>query len=193
MAGLFTRNRVSGAPAPANRLAGQPASGQEASAVYDGFYGQMPIPATAYALSDTPLRSLDDQPSVVTVASNASVVDRHNRRKGLDYTGGRLSRKAGTPQMLDPVFSSQYQPWLFGPQVNFVINEGWYIAYPAASVMFGGLRNQGLSTKVSQLPTRTTGGPGPGAMSPAPRFKAVQTVPRYSTMPPMYNTQSTQG
>lgn len=189
----FTRNRISGQPARTSAFRSGAESGQEASTVYSGFYGEMPIPATAYAMSDTQLRSLDIQPSVRTVSSNASVVDRRNRRNGLDYTGGRQSRKDRTPQMLDPVYSSEFQKWLIGPQVNFVINEDWYIAYPAATVMFGGMRNQGLSTKVDQLPTRTTGGPGPGAMLPAPRFKAVQTVPRYSTMPPMYNTESTQG
>ena len=182
-------------PAPVNRLRPNVTipgtTPEEAAAVYNGFYGEMPIPATAYAQSTARLASVDAQPSVRTVASNASVVDRRNRRNGLDYTAGRKLRTAPPPQYNNPVFGSIFQRHLYGPQVNYVINEDWYIAYPAATVMLGGKRNMAWSTKVDQLPTRTSGGPGPAAMLPAPRFKSVQTVPRYSTMPTMYNTQPT--
>lgn len=166
---------------------------QEAVSVYDTYYGHLPIPATAYAMSDTPLRSVDVQPSVRTVASNASVVMRANRRDGMLATGGRQMYEETTPQVLKPVDSSKFQDWLMGPQVNYSQNDKWYIAYPAATVMNGGQHNLGLSERVPQLPTRTSGGPGPGSMRQAPRFKAVQVVPRYSTMPPTYPTASING
>jgi len=165
----------------------------QASEVYTGVYGELPMPATAFALSDTPLRSLDVQPSVKTVASNASVVDRHNMKQGMISVGGRQSYVGITPEIYDNVDSSKFQPWLIGPIVNYSMNDRWYIAYPAATVMNGGKHNMAWSERVPQLPTRTSGGPGPATMLPAPRFKSVQTVPRYSTMPPRYNTQSTQG
>lgn len=165
-----------------------PSTPEEAVDVYKGYYGEMPVPATQYVTSTARLASLDVQPTVRTVASNASVVDRHNRRNGLKYAGGRKSHRERTPQYNRPVFSSAYQNTLFGPQVNYVINEKWYIAYPAATVMLGGMHNMAWSEKTPQLPTRISGGPGPAAMQAAPRFKSVQTVPRYSTMPTMYNT-----
>jgi hypothetical protein len=199
----FTRNSPS--PAPGNSPATAGASGfqriprmggatpEQQSAVYNEFYGNMPMPATQYATSVTSLSSLDIVPGVRTIASNASVVDRHLRRDGLVYTAGRQSRKSLTPQQNKPVTSSNFEKWLLGPQVNYITNNDWYIAYPAATVMFGGDHNLALSTRVDQLTTRTTGGPGPSAMGAAPRFSRVQQVPRYSTIPPMYPTQSTQG
>lgn len=164
---------------------------QEASSVYDTFYGRMPIPATAYDMASTPLRSVDSQPSVRTAASNASVVNRANRRNGMIATGGFAERQEPTPPVLLPVDSSKFQSYLIGPQVDYSQNDKWYIAYPAATVMLGGQHNLALSERVPQLVTRSTGGPGPGSMRQAPRFKAVQTVPRYSTMPPTYPTAST--
>lgn len=164
---------------------------EESAAVYEGFYGEMPMPATAYANSASRLESLDVTPSVRTVASNASVVDRHNDLSGMVFTGGKQSRVARRPQWQQPVYSSAFQRHLIGPIVNYVLNDRWYIAYPAATVMQGGMHNLAWSEKVPQLPTRTTGGPGAGAMQAAPRFKSVQTVPRYSTMPTMYNTAPT--
>jgi hypothetical protein len=165
---------------------------EEAVSVYEGFYGDMPMPATAYTNSTVRLASVDAVPSVRTVASNASVVDRHDRLNGIISTGGRQSRVARRPQWNNPVYSSAFQKHLIGPLVNYIINDKWYIAYPAASAMLGGMHNVAWSEKVPQLPTRATGGPGPAAMLAAPRFKSVQTVPRYSTMPTMYNTAPTQ-
>ena len=171
---------------------GLPTAQQQASQL-DQFYGEMPVPATQFATSVTALQSLEVTPSVRTVASNASVVQRRLRRNGLQYIAGRHSRKNDLPQMNNPVRSSRFEKWLIGPQVNYVLNDDWYIAYPAATVMFGGDHNIALSTKVDQLPTRTSGGPGPATMRPAPWFRKVQAVPRYSTMPNFYNTQTTQG
>jgi len=152
----------------------------------------MPIPATAFATSATALRSTND-PSVRAPQWEAAVVQRANKRDGMIATGGRQSIKLVTPQVMDPPDSSKFQDWLIGPQVDYILTSKWYIAYPAATVMNGGKRNQALSTRVDQIPTRTSGGPTGSTMGAAPRFKAVQTVPRYSTMPPTYpTTPSTQ-
>jgi|SRR5215475_11964655 len=194
----FTTNAPSGAPGHKlgrfRRIPGPGgATAEEQSSVYDNFYGQMPVPATQFATAVTALASLEDQPSVNTAQSNASVVSRANRRNGIVSTGGLQLLDNTTPQINKPVESSKFQAQLIGPHVNYVLNAGWYIAYPAATVMNGGRRNQALSTRVDQLVTRTSGGPGPATMRQAPRFKAVQTVPRYSTMPPSYPTASTRG
>lgn len=195
------RNRVSGAPNPLGRgfqriPEPQGASAQDQVSVYSGFYGEMPIPATAFVTSSTALRSLDTQPSVRTSLSNASVVDRRNRMNGYTPTAGRQSYETDTPQYNNPVFSSEFQDWLIGPQVNWVLNRCLYRAgYPAATISYGTMRNLGLSERTPQLPTRISGGPGPTStiMRPAPRFGSVQQVPRYSTMPSMYGTQSQSG
>ena len=167
-------------------------SADQASSVYKDVYGEMPIPATQFATSVAALKS-DYTPSVRTVASDSSMVTRADRKDGMVATGGRQLYQTVTPQVMDPPDSSKFQTYLYGPQVNYSQNTKWYIAYPAATVMNGGKHNLAWSEKTPQLPTRTTGGPGPAAMRPAPRFKAVQTVPRYSTMPPTYPTASTKG
>lgn len=191
MPGLTTRSRRP--PGSAYQTTPEPGSAtpEAQSSVYDQSYGNMPIPVTQFAEVQSSLRSLDVQPSVRTTASNASVVDRHDRRNGMISVGGRQSRKDRLPQQYRPVTSSEFQRYLMGPQVDYSLNDDWYIAYPAATVMLGGQHNLALSERVPQLATRTTGGPGPGAMLPSPRFKAVQQVPRYSTMPPTYPTAST--
>jgi len=194
----FTRNLVGGQPGRAHPFQRIPQpqgeTAQQASSYLGDFYGEMPIPDSAYVTSISRMQSLDVQPSVRTVAANASVVDRHNRLNGMRFTAGRQSRGSPTPQQNLPVRSSFFQKTLFGPQVNFILNDCWYSAgYPAATISFGTMRNLAWSEKVPQLPTRTTGGPGPAAMMAAPRFKSVQTVPRYSTMPSMYNTTPVNG
>lgn len=187
MPGLLKGSGYQRIPSP------QGENAQQASSVYNDFYGQLPMPATAFVTSTTRLQSVDTPPSVRTVASNASVVQRANRRNGMVATGGRQEYETTTPPVYEPVDSSKFQPVLMGPQVNYYQNDCWYIAYPTATISLGTDRNQGLSERVPQLPTRTSGGPGPATMRQAPRFKAVQTVPRYSTMPPTYRTSSAQG
>jgi len=195
MAGL-TRNMIGGQPQPTHPFQRIPQPGgesaQQASSYLGDFYGEMPIPDSAYVTSVTRMQSVEP-PSVATVASKASVVDRGNRLNGIRFTAGRQSRAARNPQRYKPVPSSVFQQWLLGPKVNYIQNDDWYIAFPAATISFGTMRNLAWSEKVPQLPTRTSGGPGPAAMMPAPRFKSVQTVPRYSTMPTMYNTSPTSG
>jgi|SRR5215472_6211172 len=188
MAGLM-RNRVrQPIPEPGGMNA------EEASTIYmwgAAPYPQMPMPATQFATASTPLLSVDVVPSVGSVTA-APVVDRANDTQGYIATAGRIQYMTGIPQMNDPVYSSKFQPSLVGPHVNYILNAFLYRAgFPAA--LAAGRRSPYLSTRVDQLVTRTSGGPGPATMRQAPRFKSVQTVPRYSTMPSMYNTQSTQG
>lgn len=170
------------------------ATPEQQSSVFNPFYGQMPMPATAFVTSTSRLQALDIEPSVRTSFANASLVDRRNRMNGYIPTAGRQSYETDTPEYNKPVYSSEYQDWLIGPQVNFIINRCLYRAgYPAATISFGTMRNLGLSEKTPQIPTRTSGGPGPATMQPAPRFRGVQQVPRYSTMPAMYPTQGQGG
>lgn len=183
MAGIG-RSRPRMIPDPGGQTA------QEAVSIYQDRYGEMPVPATAYATASTALKSLEVVPSYVTSSANASVVNRANMRQGMVSTGGRQGYFTPTPQVYDSPDSSKFQPYLMGPQVNYVLNNKWYIAYPAATVMNGGKHNLAWSERVPQLPTRYSGGPGPATMRQAPRFKAVQVVPRYSTMPPTYPTAS---
>lgn len=155
-------------------------------------YAELPVPATHYTLSSARLRSIDINPSVGTSKSNAAVVNRHDRMNGYTATEGRQSYETNQPQMMNPVRSSEFQPWLIGPIINFVQNLCIYRAgYPAASVMNGGLHNLALSTRVDQLATRPTGGPTQSMMTtPQRRFAKVQRIPRYSTMPASYQTES---
>jgi len=190
MPGLTTRSRRPSGSAYQTQPEPGAVTPEMQSSVYDPQYGQMPVPATQFANVVSSLKSLETQPSVRTTAANASVVDRHDRRNGMISVGGRQSRKERLPQQNRPVTSSEFQRYLMGPHVNYDLNDCWYIAYPAATVMFGGMHNLALSERVPQLSTRTSGGPGPAAMLPSPRFKAVQQVPRYSTMPPVYPTAS---
>lgn len=191
---MALRNIPSGTPLHAGRFRRIPsgpagATPEDQSSVYNQFYGQMPIPATAFTSSVAQLQSRDIQPSVRTMASNASVVDRRDRMNGYTPTAGRQAYVAWTPEYNDPVYSSEFQKWFIGYHINFVENRCLYRAgFPAATISFGTMRNLGLSERTPQVPTRTSGGPGPAAMTPAPKFQSVQQVPRYSTMPSMYPT-----
>jgi len=166
---------------------------QEAATVYQQRYGELETPATHYVTSDAPLKSVDVVPSVQTRESNASVVQRALRTVGLHFLGGIQHREAPVPQMYDSPYSSKFNQILIGPHLSAQFNDAWYIAYPAASVMNGGLHNLGLSERVPQIVTRASGGPGPATMLPAPKFTRVQNVPRYSTMPQQYPTSSAKG
>lgn len=166
---------------------------QEASSVYQERYGELPTPATQYVTSVSQLQSTDDVPSVATRASNASVVNRVLRTVGLSFLGGVTHRNAPVQGQYKPPISSEFQQILVGPHLSAQFNSKWYIAYPAASVMNGGLHNLALSERVPQLVTRSSGGPGPATMGPAPRFSRVQKVPRYSTLPSTYPTTSSKG
>jgi hypothetical protein len=189
MAGI-TRSRVNSyqpIPEPDGETA------QEASTVYQQRYGELEMPVTQYVLSDTPLVSVDVVPSTPTNESNASVVKRALRTIGMRFLGGVQHYDTPVPQQYLSPYSSKFQQVLVGPHPNVAFNDKWYIAYPAASVMNGGLHNLGLSERVPQIVTRSSGGPGPATMLPAPKFTRVQNVPRYSTMPQQYPTRSAKG
>lgn len=192
-------NRPSGKPNPLGRgfqriPAPEGANAQEQSSVYAGFYGELPMPATAFVTSTARLQASNIEPSVKTSFANASLVDRRDRMNGYHPTAGRQAYDEWTPEYNKPVYSSEFQKWLIGPHINWVLNRCLYRAgFPAATLSFGTMRNLGLSERTPQVPTRTTGGPGPSQMASAPKFQSVQQVPRYSTMPSMYPTQGAGG
>lgn len=154
------------------------------------YHATLEPPATSYVDTDTPLKS--QQPALASrPTQNASLVDSRFHREGLVYSYSHGSRPSGIPQQAQAPQTSKYQPTntnLF----DYVTNLGWYICYPAASVMLGGLHNLGLSERVPQLVTRNTGGPGTDRtrMLGKPQYTKVQNVPRYSTLPQNYNTTS---
>src|SRR5215831_2766566 len=90
---------------------------QEAASVYSDTYGQMPIPATAFATSTASIHS-DNPPSVLAPQWESAVVNRANKRDGMVATGGRQMFQVITPQVMDPPDSSKFQDWLMGPQVD---------------------------------------------------------------------------
>lgn len=59
------------------------------------------------------------------------------------------------------------------------------------SLFMGGYpRNLGLTFRTAQLKTQTTGGPWAAKMGPKNIYSKVQVVPRYSTVPPAYQTKA---
>ena len=171
-------------------------TGEEASTVYrtgPGAYPELPMPATHFVTSTAAIKSNDPPPSVGKPADlDAAIGSRKDKMTGYTPTGGHRMESMPIPQMYNSPPSSKYQEWFAGPIVNYVINLFLYRAgYPAATVMNGGRHNLALSTRVDQLVTRTSGGPGKAQMTTSQRrFNRVQQVPRYSTMPRSYPTQS---
>ncbi len=154
------------------------------------YHAELDPPATSYTHATSPVHSTDVVPGLGH-AYEAPVVDARFHREGIDYAYSHGSRGTPVAQRTTVPESSKYQP----SNVNlfdYVINRGWYICYPAASVMLGGMRNQGLSERVPQLVTRNTGGPGTDRtrMTSKPFYTKVQNVPRYSTLPQNYDTTS---
>lgn len=149
-------------------------------------------PATSYAGVQSPLLSVQTKQYVIADPRNAPIVNRKESKKGLDFHYVYGGQPEAVPRTPDPPVSSRFQqtlvrlwPWS--------INRAWYICYPAATVMNGGKRNQGLSFRSPQITTRTSGGPGAFLMGARPRFTKVQTVPRFPTAPPQYKTTSAPG
>jgi hypothetical protein len=168
-------------------------TGAEASTVYlsgAAPYPQLPIPATQYATAETPLLSTNTPPSVGSVTA-APVVNRAWDMWGYVGTSGRIQYETRQPQKRNPVESSEFQPILVGPQPNYILNGFLYRSGGFPAALAAGRRSPYLSTRVDQLVTRTAGGPGKGTMGTSQRrFTATQVVPRYSTMPRQYDTQS---
>jgi hypothetical protein len=147
-------------------------------------------PATSYADISSPLTSQTGPNIGYSTPLNAAIVNRHSSKDGIenDYIYGGYAEPYQHPYL--PPTSSRFQQTLVR-LVAYSLNTKWYIAYPAATVMNGGKRNQGLTFKTPQLNTRTSGGPGQAVMGPRPTFNRVQRIPRYNSSPGTYNTRST--
>lgn len=154
-------------------------------------YAPVAPPATNYNGDSGQLTQLA-RPGSPGTPVMSGVVDRHERRDGIvnHYV-------YGSSQQLIPFPTPQVQSSAFQDRIirlfPWMINLKWYIAYPAATVMNGGKRNQGLSERTPQLSTRITGGPGYFLMGPRPQFRSVQNVPRYSSAPSQYKTKGALG
>lgn len=196
MAGLV-RNRVGqGSNNPVNSA---PNSQDRAAAIYSGVYPELEKPATSYASTRTPLSAtnpanVEAAQLKLAAAAMPPIVDRHERRDGQLYEYAYGNIPVAVPQMPQAVFSSHFQPSLTTLH-PWMINTGWYICYPAATVMNGGKHNLGLSEKTPQVSTRISGGPGTTnqIMNSRPRFSKVQRIPRYPTGPSAYKTKSAGG
>lgn len=149
-------------------------------------------PATSYAGTSSPLHSVSAKEYQYADPRNAAIVNRHFRKDGIESHYNYGGRPEEVRFIADPPRSSRFQqtlvrlwPWS--------INTKWYIAYPAATVMNGGARNQGLSERTPQITTRTSGGPGAFLMGVRPQFTKVLQVPRAPTAPQSVKPQSTAG
>lgn len=153
----------------------------------------IPLPATAYVRSNAPLSNPYRPESGATIRSRSAVTSRKDLMWGIlnqDIHGG-VNQAEGMPMIrTGGVRSTSYQPTLIG-QIKFWTNNlYWYICYPAASVMQGGMHNLALSERTDQLKTIPTAGPGSAAMQSKPQWTKVQHIPRYSAVPATYNTTS---
>lgn len=137
--------------------------------------GDLTPPTRSYAASapSTPLMSrLFNPPSINRTRS--AVVNRQERRGGMQYfySHGAIpmpvpaaTRATGPGQ----VPSSAFQR-MNNALVMWDINPAWGEAgYP---------QNQGWSTRVPQLETNITGGPGTSQQTARPEYTRVQAVPR---------------
>lgn len=153
------------------------------------------VPATAYAGVRSQLTSRLNVPAD-RQWTGAPIVSHKWIRRGLRYMwswgGINMGQYKGRPYAGNDsgmVNSSFAQPTLVQLH-DWQTNDRWYIAYPAASVMFGSQHNLGLSFRTPQLQTQTTGGPWPARMNPRNRYTRVQKVPRYNATPKQYPTSS---
>lgn len=153
------------------------------------YHGDITPPVTSYAssLPRTPLATRLNNPSSTNVTGSA-VVARQPRRGGhmFFYSHGAVVMPNALPHPgaggVGGVESSAFQPYNI-QLMDWQINRSWYEAgYP---------RNLGLSTRVPQLQTNVTGGPGRSRSVQRPLFTQVQTVPRASVRVRSYPTKGT--
>lgn len=184
--------------APSNRANSGEAPATPVAMNYFANPGQnadpMPVPATSYATTRTPMSAPYRPEQGVQNRTRSASVSRKPRMNGLDFDyvhgdtnmGGnvRVAMKA-TGQ----VESTVYQP-VMRNLWDWCLNRKWYICYPAATVMNGGKHNLALSIRVDQLKTTKTGGPGKARMAGKPAFVKVQDIRRYSSIPATYQTKS---
>lgn len=148
----------------------------------------VPPPVTTYAASAvyTPLVSQNYIPPS-TNRTGAGVVNRRPRRNGQEffYSHGAVPMLPPIDQVAKGgVNSSRFQTSNV-QLMDWQKNTAWFAAgYP---------RNLGWVTRVGQLPTKASGGPGNSTMEQRPLFPRVQRVPRYQATPPSYKTRSANG
>lgn len=145
-----------------------------------------PVESYASALRYTPLTSRLYNPQT-TNRSSSAVVDRHPRRGGMlsFYVTGAVRMPDALPYPgadgVGEVNRSAFQPYL-AQLTDWHINRAWAEA--------GRPRNLGLSTRVPQLETNVTGGPGRSSQDQRPLFTRVQTVERARVTVRSYPTRS---
>ena len=150
--------------------------------------GDLPAPVTSYASAapTTPMQSGLQVPAT-TVVNKSAVVQRFERRGGhrFFYSHGAVPMPPALPRPgvgVGGVESSLFQPYnvnLF----DWMINASWFEAG------YNG-HNLGLSTRVSQLETNNTGGPGKSRSTARPLLTRVQTVERARVLVRTYQTRS---
>ena len=152
------------------------------------YRGDLVAPTTTYASAApyTPLTSRLHNPAS-TNRTNSAVVNRQLRRGGIlsFYVHGGVDMQGALPYPgaagVGQVQSSRFQRWLV-QLMDWQINPSWYEAgYP---------RNLALSTRVPQLETNVTGGPGKSSSDQRPLFTQVQTVKRANVVVRSYPTRS---
>lgn len=186
MAGLLARSRVTTVPMSSEKLA------EEKTAPT---WARPNLPASNdMAAAVSPLHTPLPTGAQRNDLSNSALVQRAFPRDGILYSYSYGLLPDVPPQEYEPVQSSKFQPNRVTLS-DWIINVGWYICYPAATVMLGGKHNLGLTERTPQLDTRTSGGPGtPGMVSNRrPRYTKTQQVPRYPTNPLKYRTESANG
>lgn len=155
------------------------------------YRGDLTPPNTSYAsaLPHQPLTSRLYNPST-TATTRSAVVVRAPRRGGMRsfYSHGAVPMPNALPHPgasgVGNVESSAFQPYNI-QLMDWQINPSWYEAgYP---------RNLALSTRVPQLQTNVTGGPGRSSSDQRPLFTRVQTVRRATVSVRSYPTRSANG
>lgn len=147
--------------------------------------GDSQPPITSYAAA---IRSSNIGDTLRVPASlnttNSAVVNRAQRSGGMRsfYAHGAVPMPTPVPYAgyggVNSSAANQYNVNLF----DWQINPSWFEAgYP---------RNLGLSTRVPQLQTNITGGPGKSRATARPLFTRVQQVPRAQVTVRTYQTKA---
>ena len=164
----------------------------QAESVYNAEPG---VPSTSYAGVRSNLTSGLNVPADKKW-TGAPIVSHKWRRNGLRYMwswgGIDMGKFKGLPiggPNGGTVNSTFFQRTLVQLH-DWQTNDHWYIAYPAATVMFGSQHNLGLSFRTPQISTQVTGGSWPARMNARNRYTKVQRVPRPNATPKQYNTKS---
>lgn len=155
------------------------------------YRGDLTPPVASYASSAaaSPMFSrLRIPSSLATIGS--MVVNRTPRNVGIRsfYVHGAVDMVQAMPYPASAgvggVTSSAFQRKLV-QLMDWQINPGWAEA--------GRPRNLGLSTRVPQLQTNVTGGPGRSSQDQRPLFNRVQTVQRANVVVKAYPTRGARG